>query len=719
MALSFPTFATASPELQPLYRSLSNQNEEIRLLTIQPAVFHSYSADIRCLLGTYSLKDITVAYQTFLSNNNFTSLHAPAALEKWTASQISPALANLEPLKRMNSTKPSSRLHRFMWGDFAALSYVWGDMNATARIYVNGHPMYVTANLERVLREFRNAGEFSGRFRLWVDALCINQRDLDERANQVQRMPEIYRAAWTVVVWLGDSTPRSTLALQFVRDLVTFKDASCERELEHSLREDPHFLGSLQWLGLHELMERPYWYRLWIIQEVVMGGARAQIRCGNFALDWATFCCGISVLQEHLWLVKDECLQEDIRSTSAQPISAWITTSLHLVYRELSRLSCSGSRKDAENPSFGRLLDLACGAQCLDPRDKVYALIGLMPTSVACLLRPDYTLPLSQVYTSAAKAFIQGLDNLDPLQEANPWGPSDCPSWVADWQKRLDHIRRSDSPIWGPTYLFPREPDNLKHVPYTASGDTKHSAVFLDDGRLQCQGFVVDAISGLSACGLGYFSWDPNSIVSPDVFNSVYGDLEATTEAVYRTLIADRDVYGQRASERHSVIRHLPSVFQHARMQFSERGWTWLADLAGYYYRWERFREANMDFRLGETCFDDLFEEEIPQDTSEYDLTEVYSCFDRSSQRRRLMTTSSGYVGWAPDNINGEAGEQTQIGDLIAIVFGCSTPLAIRMLPDRTHYQVLGEAYVQGLMDGEAMKGLETKKYQLRTFTFC
>ena len=83
------------------------------------------------------------------------------------------------------------------------------------------------------------------------------------------------------------------------------------------------------------------------------------------------------------------------------------------------------------------------------------------------------------------------------------------------------------------------------------------------------------------------------------------------------------------------------------------------------------------------------------------------------------MTTSTGHVGWAPDNIYGRASEQTQVGDLVAIIFGCSMPLTIRALPDGKHYHILGEAYVQGMMDGEAMDDLQTGKYDARTFTFC
>jgi len=81
------------------------------------------------------------------------------------------------------------------------------------------------------------------------------------------------------------------------------------------------------------------------------------------------------------------------------------------------------------------------------------------------------------------------------------------------------------------------------------------------------------------------------------------------------------------------------------------------------------------------------------------------------------MLTHNGYMGWAPDNIFGSRDAQTKSGDLIAILFGCSTPIVIR--PHGEYFKVVGEAYVQGLMDGEAMELLESEKVKARSFTFC
>jgi hypothetical protein len=86
-------------------------------------------------------------------------------------------------------------------------------------------------------------------------------------------------------------------------------------------------------------------------------------------------------------------LKEDV----SQKGRAWATLSSHLIYQDLSVLHQMPVAR-APKLAFGRLLDLLIAAGCTDSRDKFYALLGLIPTEVASLLRPDYTLSLSVVY---------------------------------------------------------------------------------------------------------------------------------------------------------------------------------------------------------------------------------------------------------------------------------------------------------------------------------
>ncbi|PVH78412.1 HET-domain-containing protein, partial [Cadophora sp. DSE1049] len=93
--------------------------------------------------------------------------------------------------------------------EYESLSYVWGDPNRSEEISLNGHPFHIGLNLAAALRQLRPL-KYRIRDRLcpserilWVDALCINQLDLEEKAHQVKEMAQIYKTAKRVLIWLG------------------------------------------------------------------------------------------------------------------------------------------------------------------------------------------------------------------------------------------------------------------------------------------------------------------------------------------------------------------------------------------------------------------------------------------------------------------------------------------------------------------------------------
>lgn len=86
---------------------------------------------------------------------------------------------------------------------YNALSYVWGAKTGTRPLYSEGKTVLITPNCEKALRRLRHATKL---VTLWVDAICINQRDLNERAKQVSLMGDVYRNAKEVVIWLGEGT---------------------------------------------------------------------------------------------------------------------------------------------------------------------------------------------------------------------------------------------------------------------------------------------------------------------------------------------------------------------------------------------------------------------------------------------------------------------------------------------------------------------------------
>ncbi|RDL31340.1 uncharacterized protein BP5553_09549 [Venustampulla echinocandica] len=711
-----------------LYSPLNEDDDEIRLISFppQPQSGGSDSEFIHCNLETVSLKSATLDYQNLVSglilaregNNR-------KVIGEWVRVQSQLKSGNEHAADTLKYHVPPRVCHRYTWGDYAALSYAWGnpDPDTMRKIIINGQAMSVGPNLEGALRALSASPDFdfdSG-YKLWIDALCINQKDFDERSRQISKMQNIYGDSWAVITWLGEEADESDKAFDLVRSLSIASVKGRGQQVLAELQQDPSCLGNESWLALHQLMQRPYWSRLWVIQEIVLGSSAVLLRCGSQAIGWPSFCIGIGFLFDYLWTIKDWLLKREIylRAVEKRFAPVWSTANLHLVKQDLWPLS-QREEQGRANLSFGRLLVLGNSAESTDIRDKVYGLVGIMDLEIAKHLVADYKSAPCIIFAKVARIFIQSYQNLDPIREGNPWGQTDTPSWAADWTwgGRVRHSR-PETRLYGPFWNRDGPPRLANEaIPYSASQKSRAEASFSDDGlHLTCRGFVVDRIAGLTARGYGYFSWSMASIVQPNPANSVYGGPVETARALCHALVADRIADGSKANDRQMAILSLPSTFQIAAPQFEKLKWKWLSTQEGYYFRWEQWRLANKDFLLGDRRLGEYFTDFLPFGASEYDYTEVYSCFDRTSKGRRLITTENGYLGWAPDNMYGSDYDQAKKGDLIAIIFGCSTPIAIR--PRGDLFQVIGEAYVQGLMDGEAMDFLNLGGFSVQDFTFC
>ncbi|PMD31039.1 HET-domain-containing protein, partial [Hyaloscypha variabilis F] len=143
---------------------------------------------------------------------------------------------------------------------YEALSYMWGP-KVYKTIVLDGKPFSVTENLWQALIHLRRENDSRT---LWVDAVCINQKDTSERNHQVMQMGIVYSQAWRVLAWLGLADDDSRLAFHV-----------CASYLVNKLPAPCDFLLSLTLSGaelkaIQSLCSRAYWSRLWIIQELLL-----------------------------------------------------------------------------------------------------------------------------------------------------------------------------------------------------------------------------------------------------------------------------------------------------------------------------------------------------------------------------------------------------------------------------------------------------------------
>jgi hypothetical protein len=145
------------------FQKLDDAREEIRMLTIRP---DDQSSSIHCELHTVSLSDYTPSYRSHISANSFSM--PQKALTGWIAGNPTSHYPSI-------TDTTNAKAARFIWGDFAAFSYTWGDPQDRHDITVNGHLIQVTSNLAAALRAFRSSGYFApGGMKIWIDAICIN-----------------------------------------------------------------------------------------------------------------------------------------------------------------------------------------------------------------------------------------------------------------------------------------------------------------------------------------------------------------------------------------------------------------------------------------------------------------------------------------------------------------------------------------------------------------
>jgi hypothetical protein len=136
---------------------------------------------------------------------------------------------------------------------YEALSYVWGEPADKLPILMHGHSFSVTVNLHAALQRLRN--HVMQRI-LWVDALCINQDDQEEKEHQIQAMTTIYGKASRVIVWLGEAADDSDKALEDIR-IAGDSEIAFQSSYKHTERQ------SLEGPML-ALLQRPWFYRIWV-----------------------------------------------------------------------------------------------------------------------------------------------------------------------------------------------------------------------------------------------------------------------------------------------------------------------------------------------------------------------------------------------------------------------------------------------------------------------
>ncbi|KAF5624521.1 heterokaryon incompatibility protein [Fusarium sp. NRRL 52700] len=260
----------------------------------------------------------------------------------------------------------------------------------------------------------------------WIDAICMNQEDDDERSYQVSNMmAEIYRRASSVIAWLGDSDAYTKRAFDHMAK-VADRDKLTSLGIPTRQTSSEHSNGDETcWEAIGKIFDRTYWNRSWIIQELVLP-EHVTLRCGVYSTDWDVFVkASHNISTSPLKQYYDNRPAEGT-STSASISKAsqhWANVLLYTLIRS----------RDCEATELG---------------DKAYALLGLIQgregiKQLPPLLCPTYGSDCSpgKTYLDIAIQLLADCEDLLVLSCAEGFrnvklNGADLPSWVPDWSVR-------------------------------------------------------------------------------------------------------------------------------------------------------------------------------------------------------------------------------------------------------------------------------------------
>ncbi|KAI9641390.1 hypothetical protein NHQ30_010192 [Ciborinia camelliae] len=378
---------------------------------------------------------------------------------------------------------------------FEALSYTWGDEvfveDAIVEYDHACHPqpqvamrLPLRANLAAALRCLRYPDKIRT---LWIDAICINQKDKIECGRQVKNMAPLYKVAQRVIVWLGPKSPSSHIAISTLQHLGSQLEVSRSNVRFRSPQAvEPEWFRAVfplpyddkTWQAIKEFLYRPWFERLWIWQEIQLSNSRAMIVCGSDQVPWQVIRRAIICLY-----CKSELSWPGLRERVE-------------FIRPLTYERGSSSMYMLVNTSRER--------KCSNPRDHIYGMLSICGPKLVSTIEPQYSLPFHEVYKNVFLTYLKQVERLDLLSGCDfSQKNADGPSWVPNWS-----LPRHTWPFYGFTFAGGLSRSQTRYIPPDKLRVTGISA-----GRIRSAGKIVPSSASISEICDVLKTWEPSNVM--------------------------------------------------------------------------------------------------------------------------------------------------------------------------------------------------------------
>jgi len=602
------------------------------------------------------------------------------------------------------------------YGPYEAVSYAWGTKEDPEKLYVipENEALYelhrgvaptrygdseyiaITANLDSALRRFRRSNAIR---LLWADAVCLDQESTEEKFYQIPNIQEIYTKASNVLIWLGGAGEEGRICLEFfdrlskktVRQQVELlSPQNLARMIDDSLDEtfQHRRLDALE--RFFHPVNRPWFLRRWVIQEV--GASRdALVYCGpHDPIRWSKFALAVEILNQH---------PNRIYKPALSTISA--------IYR---------LREMSAIPVLDLLTEFH-ESDCSEAKDRITAIAGL--SNLPKLNRSFFKqfikdkkevteMPTYEFYFHIAKTILERFnDHLELLH---------C---GAAFQPPNDDARRAKF-SWVPEWRVPPLFNSLLNIPkFHAGFDTKtmrqmvsiHVRPKSNVPFLRVVGFEFSEVFERTNPG-GFKIPEPEKIHTQIPFwlpkEEWYRDGHPDT---YRTRRRYESYW--MAFARTIVADYGPSLSMKSRLEGSSAEMEEQAKEIG-----EGFKDIS---RFTEEMRMFVRKEDRPRPAKSLSLEGKITYTHQARRYARLVTKAMGgpggtsgrcfflceeprYMGIGPDTMRRK--------DRIVIFYGARTPFIIRPIKGTSYFRLVGDCYINGIMNGETLDmGHKEKEY--------
>ncbi|KAJ9614483.1 hypothetical protein H2200_002620 [Cladophialophora chaetospira] len=576
---------------------------------------------------------------------------------------------------------------------YEAISYAWGSSKDLFSVVCCGENLSVTKNLANALLELRSQNPKTSR-RLWIDAICINQRDSGEKNKQVKQLGWIFRNARQVIAWLGND--EDGIANDCFRILKNCNVYLGEQfDIYKNTRNIPTLqpprhliLDAASSTKIRRLMSLSYFQRLWVLQEAAVA-KDCQLLWGSHRMslaelmELACFCDGRTDITRligdneptfRFWRIIFLCVYRTYDNTDSWRVNKPLIRFLDEKHRDQRGL-------------FLDILQIGSSLFATDARDYIYAFLGnplAHSPDGKLLLEPDYRKSVKEVYYDVALAFLNSRHESPFLlsfvqhSSADEVTGSDGPSWVPRWRKP----QKNPTPGFtigniGLSFKAGGDMHDFQFQVYNGSGTAK---------LLSLQGLIFDHLTWVSRplrsdnFALHPAQWDEGLRTSPKTY------IEMLWDDVPNDL-----------KERYDLTK------APANSPFDEN-FTYTL-VTGYnnreavsFKRHRKIVQAYLNALKHAGCPEDRRKSPCQTDNQACDASR-YERETRNCTNRRLALTKLGRFALVP--------QFAKPGDACCVFLGMVTPFILRQAATRQYHHLMGEAYVQGIMQGELVAELD------------